>query len=137
MIKTILLDQNTFDKHYNRNIDTKDIVGYLKNHKKQVYLLKNLDKDVEFNIPNNINGVIEYDKDEIRHDSYNLIMRFISESNIKSVEELLIVTSDQELIKVFDTTSLNTCLIYKNLYDYMEVNPTYEFNEQDKIKKLI
>lgn len=137
MIKTILLDQNIFDKHYNRNIDTKDIVGYLKNHKKQVYLLKNLDNDVEFNIPSNINGVIEYDKEDIRHSSYNLIMRFINESNIKNIEELLIVTPDQELIKVFDTTSLNTCLIYKNLYDCMEVKPTYEFNEQDKIKKLI
>lgn len=94
MIKTILLDQNIFDKHYNRNIDTKDIVGYLKNHKKQVYLLKNLDKDVEFNIPSNINGVIEYDKEDIRHSSYNLIMRFINESNIKNIEELLIVTPD-------------------------------------------
>lgn len=139
MKKTMVLDLNTFSQYgeSNRYIDGSDLCSYLKQHHVNTYLLRNIDDQHGFTIPNSIKGQIFYSKPEIRKTPCNLIYKILTESKVQEIKDLLIVSSDQELLKIFEPTNIETCLIYKNMYDVVETKTTHEFNQQVKVKKLI
>lgn len=132
-MKTILLDQNIFD---DENNSTK-IFKYLREKEINTYMLMNMSNIEYENIPNYLNGIIYYTKEEIRKKTLNLIYKIINDANITKIDETLIVTSDQELIKAFETTNFKTCLIYKNMWDCMDTSSTYELPSTKHLIKMI
>lgn len=135
--KTILLDKNIFYKDNDRYLDTTDLMARIEYKKRKLFLLENeLDKKGIL-IPNYISNIIKYTKKEIRRETLDLYYKILSYLSFKKTDEILLVSSDQELLKALENVRLDTCLIYKNYYDCMETKTTYEFNNPDKVKKLI
>lgn len=135
--KTILLDKNIFCEKDDTYLDTKNLMARIEYKRLKLFLLENeLDKK-EILVPNYVSNIITYTKQEIRRDTLNLYYKILNNLSFKDIKEILLVSSDQELLKSLETTGLDTCLIYKNYYDVLETNPTYEFNNPDKVKKLI
>lgn len=135
--KTILLDKNIFCETADTYLDTKNLMARIEYKKMKLFLLENeLDKK-EILVPNYASNIIKYTKQEIRKDTLNLYYKLLNNLSFRDIKEILLVSSDQELLKVLETTGLDTCLIYKNYYDVMETKTTYEFNNPDKVKKLI
>lgn len=134
--KTILLDKNIFYEKNDRYIDTTNLISRIEYKKRKLFLLENeLDKK---EIPNaKYINTIKYTKKEIRNDTLNLYYKILSYLSFKKIDEILLVSSDQELLKALENVGIDTCLIYKNYYDYMETQTTYEFNTPEKVKKLI
>ena len=118
--KTILLDKNIFYEDNDRYLDTTDLMARIEYKKRKLFLLEN-----------------ELDKKEIRRETLDLYYKILSYLSFKKTDEILLVSSDQELLKALENVRLDTCLIYKNYYDCMETKTTYEFNNPDKVKKLI
>ena len=135
--KTILLDKNIFYEKNDKYLDTTDLMARIEYKKRKLFLLENeLDKK-EILIPNYISNTIKYTKKEIRRETLDLYYKILSYLSFKKTDEILLVSSDQELLKALENVRLDTCLIYKNYYDCMETKTTYEFNNPDKVKKLI
>lgn len=135
--KTILLDKNIFCETADTYLDTKNLMARIEYKKMKLFLLENeLDKK-EIIVPNYVSNIIKYTKQEIRKDTLNLYYKLLNNLSFRDIKEILLVSSDQELLKALETTGLDTCLIYKNNYDVMETKTTYEFNNPDKVKKLI
>lgn len=135
--KTILLDKNIFCETADTYLDTKNLMARIEYKKMKLFLLENeLDKK-EILVPNYVSNIIKYTKQEIRKDTLNLYYKLLNNLSFRDIKEILLVSSDQELLKALETTGLDTCLIYKNYYDVMETKTTYEFNNPDKVKKLI
>lgn len=135
--KTILLDKNIFCETDDTYLDAKNLMAKIEYKKMKLFLLENeLDKK-EILVPNYVSNIIKYTKQEIRKDTLNLYYKLLNNLSFRDIKEILLVSSDQELLKALETTGLDTCLIYKNNYDVMETKTTYEFNNPDKVKKLI
>lgn len=136
-MKTILFDQNAFDTYNGRYIDSTNLLHFFQLHKMNTYLLKKCDEEVKDNVDEYIKGIISYTKLNLRTNPIEVFNKILVATKIKNLSDLLIISSDQEFLYLFDKIAVNTCLIYKNKFDCMEINPTYEFRKVDNVKKII
>lgn len=135
--KTILLDKNIFYENDVRYLDTVNLIARIEYKRRKLFLLENEVDTKEILISNYVLDTIKYTKNEIRKETLELYYKILSYLSFKKIDEILLVSSDQELLKAFENIGIDTCLIYKNYYDCMETKTTYEFNNPDKVKKLL
>lgn len=136
-MKKILFDQCAFDKYNDKYIDSQNLLHFLNLYNNVVYLLKEEREELKENSLQYVKKVITYSKTDLRKNPLNVFKNIICETNINNLSDLLVISSDQEFLYLFDNIPIQTCLIYKNKLDCIEINPTYEFRKLENVKKLI
>lgn len=136
-MKKILFDQSTFDIYNRKYIDSVNILHFLRLYYDNVYLIKKKDEILKDNTEQYVKGIINYSKNTLRKNPIGVFQDILTEVKIYNLSDLLVISSDQEFLYLFINFPFNTCLIYKNKLDCMEINPTYEFNNLESVKKLI
>lgn len=137
-MKKILFDQSTFDKNNRRSVEKEQVLRVLSSYDREnIYLIKEQNEQLNEITIKYIKEIINYSKEELRKNPIGVLEKIYSSMDINSLSDLLVISSDQEFLYLFNNIPVNTCLIYKNKLDCMEMDPTYEFKNLDKAKKLI
>lgn len=136
-MKKILFDQSAFEVYKGRYIDSQNILHFLNLYYNNIYLIKREEEELKANVEHYVKGIINYKKDDLRRQPSQVFFDIISKTGNSILSDLLVISSDQELLYLFDDIPVETCLIYKNILDCVEINPTYEFRNLESVKKLI